>query len=356
MSRHQDNSFGKDNAAYEAWLHTQCDVVAKDVRHKHEKMKESAFIFLRATYFRWARTIPTLCPELMDAPRVLSVGDMHLENFGTWRDAEGRLVWGVNDFDEAAVMPYPLDLVRLAASVRLAPRGKLDKQAAAAAVLKGYRAGLAAPRPALLDESDTWMLRHAVAARKTSEKFWSDVAKFPRAHPSRKLMRHLVESLPKHADNVEYFRRVAGSGSLGRPRYVAIANWRGGRVLREAKALVPSAWVWANGEENASSHFLELATANYRAPDPFLEARHGFVIRRLAPDSRKIELGHKAGTVLRANLLWAMGYDLGSVHAAGSPGAKELLADLKQRPRGWLNAAAKTAAAAVRRDYHEWCG
>ena len=28
------------------------------------------------------------------------------ENFGTWRDADGRLVWGVNDFDEAAVMPW----------------------------------------------------------------------------------------------------------------------------------------------------------------------------------------------------------------------------------------------------------
>jgi hypothetical protein len=26
-------------------------------------------------------------------PRVLGVGDIHLENFGTWRDAEGRMVW-----------------------------------------------------------------------------------------------------------------------------------------------------------------------------------------------------------------------------------------------------------------------
>ncbi|KIZ48016.1 MULTISPECIES: DUF2252 family protein [Rhodopseudomonas] len=356
MSRHQDGSFRKDNAAYEAWLRMQCEVVGKDVRHKHAKMKENAFIFLRATYFRWAKTIPTLCPELMDAPAVLSVGDMHLENFGTWRDAEGRLVWGVNDFDEAAMMPYPLDLLRLATSVRLAPRGKLKKDAAGAALLKGYRAGLAQPRPALLDESDTWMLRYAVAADKTSDKFWAKVAKYPTADPPRKLKRHLVESLPKHATNVCYFRRVAGTGSLGRPRYVAVADWRGGRVLREAKALVSSAWVWAHGEDSASSHFLELATGRYRASDPLLEARHHFVIRRLAPDSRKIELGRKVGTIVRTNLLWEMGYDLGSIHAAGSPGAKVLLADLKRRKRGWLNAAAKTAAAAVRRDYAQWCG
>jgi uncharacterized protein (DUF2252 family) len=113
-------SFRTDNAAYEAWLAKQCDVVAKDVAYKHYRMKKSAFIFLRAIYFRWARQIGKWCPELMNAPPVLSVGDRHLENFGSWRDADGRLVWGVNDFDEAAVMWYPLDLVRLAASIRLA--------------------------------------------------------------------------------------------------------------------------------------------------------------------------------------------------------------------------------------------
>ena len=61
-------------------------------------------------------TILNVCPDLANAPSVLAVGDIHLENFGTWRDAEGRLVWGVNDYDEAAEMPYILDLVRLAVS------------------------------------------------------------------------------------------------------------------------------------------------------------------------------------------------------------------------------------------------
>ena len=34
--------------------------------------------------------------------------------YGTWRDTEGRLVWGINDFDEAYPSPYTNDLVRLA--------------------------------------------------------------------------------------------------------------------------------------------------------------------------------------------------------------------------------------------------
>ena len=114
-------SFVQDNADYETWLRAQCDVVREDLAAKHRLMKDSPFMFLRATYFRWARKIVTLCPELADAPSVLSIGDLHLENFGTWRDADGRFVWGVNDFDEGAVMPYVFDLCALRRASGLRP-------------------------------------------------------------------------------------------------------------------------------------------------------------------------------------------------------------------------------------------
>ena len=243
-------SFRKDNDAYEAWLATQCDVVAKDIDVKHHRMKKNAFIFLRATYFRWAKTIPTLCPDLMDAPKVLAVGDMHLENFGTWRDADGRLVWGVNDFDEAAIMPYPLDLVRLAASIRLAPKLDVSNTAAAEALLKGYRAGLDQPQPALLYEGETWLRPYAERPDDRPEKFWNEVAEYPKAKPPPKIAKRLIASLPDDVESVRFCSRVAGGGSLGRPRYVAVAFWRGGHILREAKALVPSAWTWAHGWTN----------------------------------------------------------------------------------------------------------
>ena len=60
---------------------------------------------------------------LARAPRALAVGDLHVENFGTWRDVEGRLIWGINDFDEAWRLPYTNDLVRLATSALLAEMG-----------------------------------------------------------------------------------------------------------------------------------------------------------------------------------------------------------------------------------------
>jgi uncharacterized protein (DUF2252 family) len=80
---------------YDAWLARQLkgDLVHDDLALKHDKMAADPFQFLRATYWRWAETIYQACPELEGAPHVLAVGDLHVENFGSWRDAEGRLVW-----------------------------------------------------------------------------------------------------------------------------------------------------------------------------------------------------------------------------------------------------------------------
>ena len=64
---------------------------------------------------------PTWRRTRADAPKILCIGDIHIENFGTWRDAQSRFVWGVNNFDEAPVMSYAYELIRLVTSARLAP-------------------------------------------------------------------------------------------------------------------------------------------------------------------------------------------------------------------------------------------
>src|SRR5262245_26130301 len=111
---------------FEKWLGEQ--LVAQGgldtavLKLKHQAMKEKgAHAFLRATFYRWAQLWLSL---ESDTPKVLSVGDIHVENFGTWRDAEGRLVWGVNDFDEVYELPYTSDLVRLGVSARFAIKEK----------------------------------------------------------------------------------------------------------------------------------------------------------------------------------------------------------------------------------------
>jgi hypothetical protein len=93
---------------YETWLASHVRVLKADLAAKHKLMAHDPFSFLRATFYRWMQLFPELCPELTKAPTVLSVGDLHVENYGTWRDAEGRLVWGINDFDEAFLLPSRL--------------------------------------------------------------------------------------------------------------------------------------------------------------------------------------------------------------------------------------------------------
>lgn len=126
---------------YERWVKKHVAVYDADLQKKHEEMATSLFAFLRATFYRWASLWSEVCPGLAETPRVLAVGDLHVENFGTWRDVEGRLVWGVNDFDEVARMPYTVDLTRLTTSAILAKRENglaIDPSDAATAVLEGY--------------------------------------------------------------------------------------------------------------------------------------------------------------------------------------------------------------------------
>jgi uncharacterized protein (DUF2252 family) len=346
-------SLNRDVAAYEKWLRKHCDVVQAGLDAKGERMRESAFVFLRATYFRWARTIESVCPELADAPRVTCVGDIHLENFGTWRDADSRLVWGVNDFDEAAVMPYAYDLVRLAVSARLAPRLTVGPERAAAAILAGYRKGLAKPRSVLLDEVAQWLRPFVDGDQKANRKFWREVDGDPEARPPPDARRALQKSLPAGAEIVRFSSRQKGGGGLGRPRYLVMANWNSGRVVREAKALVPSAWDWAHGKKHRRSRLLELAYGGHRSPDPQLHTAAGYIIRRIAPDSRKVEIKEVERQGLSPRLLVAMGADLGAIHAA-DPRAWRIAEDLEQREPKWLQRAAHAAQEMTNVDFASW--
>jgi len=164
---------------YETWLGGQVRLVQSDLGLKHELMAQDAFSFLRATFYRWIQLFPLLCPKLADAPTVLAVGDLHVENYGTWRDAEGRLVWGINDFDEAFPLPYTSDLVRLATSVGLSQLS-LDPAEAGEAILAGYFDGLEnGGRPFVLSETNRWLRDAVTSGLRDPTLFWEKLAALP---------------------------------------------------------------------------------------------------------------------------------------------------------------------------------
>src|SRR5262249_39690115 len=140
-------------------------------------------------------------------------------------------------------------------------------------------------------------------------KFWKEVDGYPEALPPASVRRALKNSLPKGAEIVRYASRVKGGGSLGRPRYVVIAMWQGGRLVTEAKAWVPSAWRWARSNASPKNRSLDLARGSYRSPDPSFEIKNGYILRRAAPDAHKVELEDVPANALHAKLLEAMGED-----------------------------------------------
>ncbi|MEU2430128.1 DUF2252 domain-containing protein [Streptomyces sp. NPDC007861] len=92
-------------------------------RVKFRKMAASAFAFYRGTaclfYHDLARG-QHAGPYLDErTSRVWIHGDLHAENFGTYMDSTGRLIFNVNDFDEAYVGPFTWDVKRLSASLAL---------------------------------------------------------------------------------------------------------------------------------------------------------------------------------------------------------------------------------------------
>ncbi|HKE25171.1 MAG TPA: DUF2252 family protein [Bryobacteraceae bacterium] len=341
---------------YEAWLGRHLRIIEDDLRLKHEAMRSAPFPFLRATYYRWAQFWAKVCGPVARAPRALAVGDLHVENFGTWRDIEGRLIWGINDFDEAWRMPYTNDLVRLATSALLAEMG-CDHKAGIAALVKGYMDALeVGGRPFVLAEHHPALRQMATARLHQPEAYWAKLHALAETKESTPagVEKSIGRMMPERRMKWKTSHRIAGLGSLGRERFVCIADYHGGSVAREAKALAPSACVWAeSGKRAAPIHYQEILDRSVRCLDPFVRLQRRWIVRRLAPDCSRIELSALPKERDELRLLHAMGFETANVHL-GTQEARVLGEDLIKRPRGWLLQAAHKMQKAVLADFEEY--
>ena len=238
-------------ADFEKWLAKHLPIVKQDLNTKHDQMARAAFPFLRATFYRWLQLWPRLCEDMACAPSVLAVGDLHIENFGTWRDLEGRLIWGVNDLDEAWPAAYTIDLVRLTTSAYLAVEEEhlcLRRRHGAEAIEAGYRDGIeSGGEPFILAEKHQWLRLLALGKLRDPVHFWSKMTGLPayKGEVPPEVRKLIEDALPSPRQNYQLKRRIAGLGSLGHPRILALTQLHGAWIAREAKAIRPSAWAWA---------------------------------------------------------------------------------------------------------------
>ncbi|MEU4781289.1 DUF2252 domain-containing protein [Micromonospora sp. NPDC023633] len=127
-------------------------------RRKFRKMAASPFAFYRgsASLFYADQVGDFADDRFLDdrTSRVWIHGDLHAENFGTYMNASGQLVFNVNDFDEAYVGPFSWDLKRLAASVALLGYAKALSDRAISDLVAGFAASYLTELRAIADGGD----------------------------------------------------------------------------------------------------------------------------------------------------------------------------------------------------------
>ena len=248
--------------------------------------------------------------------------------------------------------------MRLAASAKI----QIDEEQLAIkfkdacdAILEGYQWSLRdSGRPIVLGDRAINLEHLGVDAIEPPENFWPKLQSLPGARMPLPggVRRALERSLPDPQLEYRVVKREAGIGSLGQQRFVAIANWNGGLVAREAKATVPSACVWLDRRiAHRQPLYQRALDTALRSRDPFQSVVGTWLIRRLSPDANPIEIGDLPKRRDEETLLHAMGVEAANVHVGSRRQTKSVLADLRRRKGNWLRSAAKAMANATR---HEW--
>ena len=348
-------------ADYERWLGHQIPLVVADVEAKHRAMAGSALRFLRGTYFLWLDRVASLLPDTLEQPAVPCVGDLHVENFGTWRDHRDVRRWGVNDLDELGWGSWQLDLLRLATSAAITPKVALTTPQICATLLDVWLS--VKPGSALrVDASGAAHLRALLPKASSDKKFYaalSSGARVDAATLPREVRAATRSSVPEHWSPTWHVR-VAGTGSLGHRRLVAVGDGESGTTYaREVKLLGPSdaAWAhlrWSDGPPLPARDEILYGRVGVatRGAAPMRRV-DGWQVRRLAPDVQRIDLAG-LGTRASTRLLRSMAQASLDVHGTDHRALSRARAAARRLPDTWLQRATETMAGDTMRSFEDY--
>lgn len=238
---------------------------------KYSKMAQSPFVFLRGACHLFYGALPD-SPALTEAPLAWACGDLHFENFGSYKGDNRLVYFDINDFDEAALAPATWDLLRLLTSIRC---GADELRISPEEVLTVSQSCLTAYRQALLRGKPLWveaetadglikdlfdnlqtLKRHDYLAKRTTLKDGQRSLKLdgikalPASAEQKRRVAHFMKQFaaaqpdPGFFDVLDIGRRIAGTGSLGVERFVILVNGKGSpdsNYLIDLKESRPSA-------------------------------------------------------------------------------------------------------------------
>ncbi|QMW04596.1 DUF2252 domain-containing protein [Spirosoma foliorum] len=232
---------------------------------KYEAMTEGPFRFYRATPYLFYKDWP-IASYAKEHPNTWVCGDLHLENFGSFKGQNRLVYFDINDFDEALLAPCTADIGRLVTSLFLAGAPKLlnypveTSRFLAQQFLAAYTKMLLQGKPRSIErETADGVLKQFLA--KVAKQTRADlIERYTRGtglkrkivhkqiHPlvgeERESVRNWLTTALREQDGYELrdvALRIAGTSSIGLNRYVALAKGPTGKLhLLDVKATRPS--------------------------------------------------------------------------------------------------------------------
>src|SRR5262249_12892906 len=300
---------------------------------KYADMAESAFAFLRGTCHLFWQDWPRES-SLDAAPLAWISGDLHLENFGSYKGDNRLTYFDINDFDEATLAPLTWDVTRLVTSLRLAAKLHNFSPSRRRDLEKTY---LSRYRGTLLEGKARWIERATaeglvrdllVTVKDRDRKSFLDERTRLKGRRRRVLRDLKGKNLPIGMDGwrgveaavasaaltkqeegffrvLDVKRRIAGTGNLGLGRYVVLVAGRGspdGNFLIDLKENHPSAlepWLkdprpkWPSAAERVVALQQRLQAIAPALLRPMAFSDRSWTLRELQPVDERVEIAKK---------------------------------------------------------------
>lgn len=368
---------------------------------KYRAMRTNPFVFLRGTCHLFYERLPR-GGVFKSAPLAWVCGDLHLENFGSYK-ADNRLAYfDLNDFDEAALAPASWDLVRFLTSLRIGADSLavttdeaqslchtfLDAYASALALGKAYwveRDTADGLVRALLDDlrnrSRVAFLDSRTTLKGKKRQLRADGKKALPATPvQRAAITDFMHDFAKTTANPDFYavrdvaRRIAGTGSLGVDRFVILIEGKGSpdaNYILDLKQSLPSsltpylkvtqpAWETEAARVVTLQRRVQAVSMAFLQPVNFGGA--GYVLRGLQPSEDRVTLDRSPRTMGELEqVIGAMGRTVawGQLRSAGRAGSAlpdELIEFGRRTPwKAFLLDASQDCVARVRKDWATYC-
>jgi uncharacterized protein (DUF2252 family) len=300
---------------------------------KFAKMAQSPFIFLRGACHLFYDSLPAE-GVLKSAPLAWCCGDLHFENYGSYKGDNRLVYFDINDFDEAALAPATWDVVRLLTSIQCGAQALRATKAEALAVsrscLDAYRDALVGGKPLWVEPETSVGLvnellgslhlrqRGAFLDKRTIRKGRKRSLKLDgiKALPASDAQKAAVgkfmvrfaaaQTNPKFFEVLDIGRRIAGTGSLGVERYVVLVEGKGSpdaNYLIDIKEAKPSAMVphlyrlgirqpsWPDEATRVATVQRRMQAVDHAFLHPVTFAGHSCVLKGLQPSEDRVAIG-----------------------------------------------------------------